>query len=348
MLHKQLDFHNVAELIRVRDLPGLRLLRAPEAVDRALDGKAARMHAPAGAEIRFVSSGSEVELTLSCPTTACEMIPFWGGFQGLQRYIIGNNPITIRLEYPERVRQLKDRTAGGSGFSPEVWRLTLRGVDKHGVVHFHDLRGNGLRPPAPDQLPGRTCLAYGTSIAEGFSASAAHLSYVAQTARLLGMDCINLGCAGSCYCEPEMADYIAGRDDWHVATLELAANMIGAGFSADEFRRRAATMIDSIAGASPQRPVVCIVFFPYFADLCEGVEGPHQAGAAEAYRAVYRDLVATTPHPNVHLIEGADLLTDIDGYAVDLAHPGDAGMMQIATNLAPRLAGIMARRAAAS
>jgi hypothetical protein len=336
-----ISFHGIAELREVDGLPGLRLQRAPESVQRALDPKSTRMYAPAGAEVRFVSSGPEVEITLSCPTTACELIPFWGGFQGLDRYVIGNEPVTVRIEYPERLRQLRDRSAGASGFSPDVWRLTIRGVDKHGICHFHDIQGDGLHPPSPEELPPRTYLAYGTSIAEGHSPSAAHISYVAQTARRLGMDHINLGCAGSCYCEPEMADYIAERDDWDIATLEQASNMIGAGFTVEEFRVRAAYMIDRIAGANPRRPVACIVWYPYFADACVGIDGPHQVEIAEAYRAAYRDLVAQSPHPNVQLIEGADLLTAVDGYTIDLSHPGDAGMTEIADRLAPRLAVIM-------
>lgn len=341
--HQSVAFHGVAELRAVEGLPGLLLQRAPEAVRLALDEKAAtRMLSPAGAEVRFLSDGFEVEITLSAPTTPCELIPFWGGFQGPVRHLIGKDPTTISLLYPERLRLLRDRAVGSSGFSPDVWRLTLRGADKHGMVHFHDIRGDGLRPPSAEQVPARTYLAYGTSITEGFSASAMHLSYIAQVARRLGMDFINLGCAGSGYCERAMSDYIAERDDWEVVTLELAINMIGAGFSADEFRDRAGYMIDRIAGSDPRRSVVCIVPFPYFADLCEGIDGPHQAEAAEAYRAVFRELAAQTPHANVHLIEGSELLTDFDGYTADLAHPGDAAMTQIANLLAPRMAQLLA------
>ena len=71
--------------------------RVPEPVRSALNEKAAvRMLSPAGAEIRFVSEGPEAEIILSCPTTACELIPFWGGYQGLERRVIGNEPVPIR------------------------------------------------------------------------------------------------------------------------------------------------------------------------------------------------------------------------------------------------------------
>jgi len=335
LLHSGVWFHGVAELRSVDRLPGLRLQRVPESVRQALNEKAAkRMQSPDGAEIRFVSDGWEIDVTLSCPATPCEVIPFWGGIQGHERHVISEKPTTLHLTYPERLRRMKDRGVGASGFSPDVWRLTLRGCDKHGVAHFHDIDGEGLRPPAADQVPARTYLAYGTSITEGFSASAMHLSFIAQTARRLGTNYINLGCAGSGYCEQAMADYIANRDDWHFATLEISINMVGAGFSVEAFRERAGYLIDRIGGSDPTRPVVCIVPIPYFGDLCAGIEGSHRAETAEAYRETLRALAAASPHPNIHLAEGSELFKDLEGYTADLAHPGDAGMTEIAETLA--------------
>jgi hypothetical protein len=70
--------------------------------------------------------------------------------------------------------------------------------------------------PLPSELPPKRLLAYGTSITEGTASTAAHLSYLAQAGRRLGMDVVNLGSSGSAYCEPEMAHYIASRKDWDV------------------------------------------------------------------------------------------------------------------------------------
>ena len=128
MNHAGVVFHGVAELCETDGAAGLRLQRVPESVRRALHEKSARqMLSPDGAEIRFVSDGLSVDITLSCPTGACELIPFWGGFQGLRRHAIGEEPTTVRFAYPERLRQLRGAEAGASGFSPAVWRLTLRG-----------------------------------------------------------------------------------------------------------------------------------------------------------------------------------------------------------------------------
>ena len=42
-----------------------------------------------------------------------------------------------------------------------------------------------------------------------------------------------------------MADYIAGRDDWDFATLEMGINMIG-DFDVEEFRSRVEYFIPKI------------------------------------------------------------------------------------------------------
>ncbi|MFM1550237.1 MAG: SGNH/GDSL hydrolase family protein [Lentisphaeria bacterium] len=348
MPHQNADFHGVAELVAVDGLPGLRLQRVPESVRVAMYEKGARrMLGPDGAEIRFVADGPRVSVTLSAPQADCEIIPFWGGFQHIRRLVFGKEPTTFELEYPERLRDLQPGRLLASPrpgwcddhpFQPNVWRLCLRGLDKHGIIHFHDLQAHGLRTPHPEEVPAQTLLAYGTSITDGFGATAMHLSFLAQAARRLGMDYVNLGCAGSAYCEPELAEWIGKRDDWDIATLCISINMIGAGFSVDAYRERATYMVKQIAASG--RPVVCINAPPYFADVCENLKGPHQPETAAAYRATLRDIVATCGLRNVSLIDGHDLMTSIDGFTIDLAHPSDFGHIQMGENLAAKLHGL--------
>jgi hypothetical protein len=328
----------VGELVNVPGSPGLRLQRVPEAVRAKMDEKSGRrMLAPDGAEIRFVSEGESVEIVLSAPTTDCELLAFWGGFQDVEKHQIGRDARTIKLTYPQRLARMRPAISGPSGFPPSVWRLTLRGVDKLGTVHFHEIRGRGLRPPTQQELPSKTYLAYGTSVTDGFGASAMHLTFIAQAARALAADYVNLGCAGSAFCEAALADYIAARRDWHFATICISINMVGAGYTAEQFRERAKFFVNTIAAADGNRPIFCITPLPYFADLCPEPEGPHNGSIAADYRQALRDVVSHSAHRNLHLIEGADLLTDVSGYTIDLAHPGDFGMMQIAQNLVRRM-----------
>ena len=53
--------------------------------------------------------------------------------------------------------------------------------------------------------------------------------------------------------------------------------------------------------------------------------------------------MAATGHPNAHLVEGPELLTDISGLSADLIHPADYGMLEMGQRLADRLSAVLAR-----
>ena len=332
------ELHNIAEARPVEGHAGLRLQRVPEAVRLALNEKAQqRMLSPACAEIRFVHAGAATaRLTLSSEEVT-DVVPFFGLFQSRERYTIGPEPQTIEVALPERVAQLDPAFCAGMPVSPSVARLLLAG----GPLYVHQISGEGLRPPAADELPRTRYLAYGTSITHGAAATGPHLTYAAQTARRLGADLINLGVGGSAYCEPELADYIAAREDWHVASLALSVNMIGAGFSLDAFYERVSYMVNTVSGANTGRPVVCITIYPHFREFGPQYENPEAVGTPEEYRQCLRDAVAACPHPNVHLVEGSEILRNAGGLTVDLIHPADNGMIQMGENLARKIAGLL-------
>ena len=330
MIFKDVEFHNIAEAHPVAGSDGVRLQRIPEPIRLQLEKAQNAMLSPANAEIRFVSEGPLTRVTLSSAGTA-KLVVFRGVFQEREVHLIGEIPQTIEVGSPERLGELDPIHWRDMPFAPHVKRLMLAGD----AVVFHGIQGDGVRPPHPNELPALRYLAYGTSITHGAAASAPHLTYVAQTARRLGVDLINLGVGGSAYCEPALSDYIAMRSDWHFATLALSVNMIGAGFTLDEFHRRVSYMINAVAGSNPHRPVACITIYPHSRDWGAGVQGPH--GTPDEYRQRLRDAVSACPHPNVHLIEGSEILTDMGGLTPDLVHPADNGMIQMGENLAARL-----------
>jgi len=332
MVFDDIEFHNVAELVDVGK--GKRLQRVPEEVRVCLNERAQqRMLSPAGSEIRFVSASDTVKITLSCPEGSAEVIPFWGPFQGKERLRIGAEPQVVTLTYPERLKKLSQEAVAELLYSPHVWRLTLRG---DGLV-YHGIEGDGLRVPKVDELPTLRYLSYGTSITHGASATAMHLTYVRQVAWRLGADLLNFGVGGSAFCEKELADYMAGREDWDIATLALSVNMVG-GFSVEEFTERVTYMINTVTGANTERPVVCITLYPHFRDFCVDEELKEKT---EIFRQVLRDVVGNCQYPNVHLIEGCDMLTDIGGLTVDLIHPGDLGMIEMGERIAEKLKGLV-------
>lgn len=336
MIFQNVELHNIDEVREVDGHGGVRMQRVPESVRVALNPKAQmQMLRPACAEVRMVSEGP-VRVTLSSEG-GTEVIVAHGAFLTGQRVSIGTEPQTIEIAPHERLTQLPAECGGGAMFSPRVFRILLRGAS----TYFHGAEGEGVRPPAAEELPKRRYLAYGTSITHGAAATGPHLTYVGQTARRLGADLINLGVGGACHAEPALADYMAARTDWDFASLALSVNMIGAGFTPDEFYERVSYMVNTVAGADTSRPVACITIYPHIRDFVPSAGGPNCKAAPDVFRQKLRDAVAACPHENAHLIEGPDILTDVTGLTPDLVHPNDHGMILMGENLAYRLEALL-------
>jgi len=342
MRHDGLELHNVAETRAVPDRDGVLLQRVPEDVRRDLnEGAQDRMCHPSGVEIRFVPEGT-VEVTLSTRpqrgVTHGTVEVFWGPFQGRrglddhETFEVGPEPTTIEVEFPDRLGDIADEHVADLPFDPGVCRLRLPGEHRGGHVFYHGADGD-YRAPDAAELPDRRYLAYGTSITEGEAPTAEHLNYVSQTATLLGADLLNLGSCGTAYADAAMAEHVAGRDDWDVATLALSVNMVGT-FSVAEFRERAEYMVNTVAAENPEKPVAAVTIYTNARDVCEGVD---EDGECAAFREALREVVAESPHDNLHLIEGREVLDTLVGLTPDLVHPGDDAMIRMGENLADEL-----------
>lgn len=336
MRYGEVELHNVATVTEMDD--GIRLERIPTAIRKSLNENAQEMYLqPAGSEIRFECADIDepVEVTLSSEGTST-VTPYYGSFLASpdERIEVGPEPTTMMLTVPDGMQHLNSDLLEDMAFSPSVQRVVCRGDP----VVLHDVSGE-VRPPRVESVPDRRYLAYGTSITQGLVATEDHLTYVSQTARRLGADLINLGTSGSAYCEAAIADHIASRDDWDLATLAISVNMLGSGFTGEVFRDRASYMIETIASSHPTKPIVCITLYPLFSELCPERDGNWPSDAS-TYRKILREVVAESPHMNIHLLEGPDLLIDITGLAPDLVHPTDHGMIEIGERLADALESI--------
>ena len=329
--YPSVSLHNVAETVPAEWADdGDRLCRVPASVGAELNDSARdRVRHATGGELRFVPTDddAEIEVTLSAEEET-QFHGFWGAFQPWKPTDLGPEPETFTFSVPERLAELTT-TEGLGRFDPRVCRILF---ERAPAVAVHDVSGD-CRPPEDDELPDRRYLAYGTSITEGATASAPHADYVTKVARELGVDALNFGCSGSAYCEGAMADYVAARDDWDVATLAMSVNMANADFSPAEFRERVEYFANTVAAAHPEKPVACLTLFPYFADVTESGDADH----ARAYREAVRSVVAESPHDNLFVVEGSELM-ELSGLASDLLHPGDDGMEAIGEGVAARLA----------
>ncbi|MHC4982068.1 MAG: SGNH/GDSL hydrolase family protein [Planctomycetota bacterium] len=340
MIYQDVELHGVEELRRAEGQGGLWLQRVPERLRSKVNpGAQQAFRSPACAEIRFVSDGP-ARVTLASENVT-KVSVFFGSFGLAEVLTIGPEACTLAPAPFEHLSKANPDNLKHMPFSPRVTRLMLGG----GAVRLISVEGKNVRPPRPQELPGLRLLTYGTSITHGACATAPHLCYAAQTARRLAADLINLGVGGSCQCEKELADYVAARKDWHAAVLALSVNMRG--FKLEEYTERINHIVDKVAGADTNRPVACVTLYPYFGDL--GPPWDHEPNVlpSKVMRQVLRDAVAAAGHPNLHLVEGPEILTDIGGLTSDLIHPADNGMIQIGENLAKRLAPLVENLGAA-
>ena len=312
MIFQNIDFHNVEQIVPYED--GWKLHRAPESVRAACSDKLQGTSAyGTGVELRFCLLGDAAEIRLrTVPIAEGQMaFVYYGSIQGgwqQSSYIITERETVIRIPRPGNMAQLQRITASaGLPFSPEVVRLVL----PYGNNIFLGASGE-ICPPKADMLPKKTLLSYGSSITHGSLALVAPYAYPFRLGQKLGMDSLNKGFAGTCLCEPAMAEWFVSRKDWHAATLELGVNMLG--MDEAEFERR----IDHFTGvmAADGRPVFATSIFATADD-----QPRHDR---------FRQIVRKYAEPRLHFVDGLDLLDRPEFISQDGVHPSLEGIAQVA------------------
>ncbi|AHF89936.1 lysophospholipase [Opitutaceae bacterium TAV5] len=326
-----IEFHNAFPEARAN---GWQLPRYPVTVRHALN-EHGRMVASdsCGMELRFVTPATNVFLTLSCEEADGEVAVFQGSF--LQRApfmqpahrLPKGVPTTLHLTPSERMAEATDDALNSGGFSPRVWRI----IPGRGSYLFHHIEtfGHPVRPPAANEKPSMSWLAYGSSITH-----AHHAGYIYHAARLLHWDVFGKGLAGACHIEPEAAAYFVSGKNIRIITAELGVNMRHC-FTLDDFRRRAGVFIRTLRAGHPDKPVVLITCFRNGSHHARGVNEIFER--MRGFDAALRELVANAGDPDLHIIEGADLLPDITLLSTDLLHPSPSGHAVMGHLLAQRL-----------
>ena len=285
-----------------------------------------------GTELRFTMPDGAVDLYLSTdlqPESATAHIWF-GSFQGGWNYSsknIGAGETCIHIEYPPKMPVLRRLAAERTmPFAPEVVRVILPYVP----IYFVRVEGR-TQLPQPSQQPGKTYLAYGSSITHGCLGLIQPDCYVFRTAQALGTDYLNLGFAGNALMEPEMAEYIISRKDWDFATVEMGINTVERPqqFPLDVLEER----IDrfTAALAKDPRPIFATSMFRYLD------EEPERA-------AKVRAIIKKYASERLLFTDGLQLLEDPCCISADCTHPSALGQEQIAAHWAPILRAELTRR----
>ncbi len=327
MKYGTIELHNVCGIIENDGKPGFGISRLPlEILPEINKGAASMALMGTGCEIRgMLPPGGQAKIVLQAMgsnTTPPVVTVYHGCFCG-QSVIANMEPTEIVIKAPDRIDMMsaisRDR---GYPFDPRLVRVRLPPIH---TLRILSIEGD-LAYPEPETTPSRKLLCYGSSITHGACAIAPEGTYAAQCARHLGCDLINLGFGGSAQMDRPIADHIAARGDWDMATFEMGINVRT--WPLEQFRTAVEYFVGTVVAAHPAKPVFCIDLFTYFDDF----EDPRTT--AVGFREAVREIAAATGSGNVHYIDGRGLLVDPAGLRTDMVHPSDAGMQEMGRNLA--------------
>lgn len=331
MIYKNIEIHNIGHIEEHEQ--GITWLRVPQSVYHTIESDMGRAMArnAIGVELRFVVNNGPVKITMRSLSDARFMTSlhtFYGGLQGgWDGHEMNAHIPTVPTEFvfhrPSNLATLQAMTKHAQlDWDPEVVRIIL----ERGDIQIVNIEGD-VMPPSKEQIPSRILLTYGSSITHGSNSLSISNAWTSLVAHHLGMDLRNLGMAGSCRMEPEMVDYIASmgeQNEWHMAILELGINVLE--WKEDLIRERVSNTLQQIAGRNPTKPIV--VISPFYSN--NDFQGLHDA---EKWRRLLPEIIAQHHYPNVHYINGLELLGDMSLISADEIHPSLYGMQQIADQL---------------
>jgi len=327
----QIEIHNAVTEFSER-FQGWELPRYPQAVRHALNARGRWIAAKtSGVEVRFVAGGPDVQVTLTNPGEAAKVTVRYGSFWHGELKLGAGETRAFLLSRPTGFATVQPDALHSAGWAPGVWRLQMEGDNL--VLLDVDPLGQTLRPPNADEKPALRWLAYGSSIT-----NADLLGYPHIAAMTLNVDVLNKGMSGSCHIEPEAVRWLAGLE-FDFATLELGVNMRGI-FEPDVFEARVRDLLTELRARKPNTPLVLITHFLNrdHHPLGEpGIGARHQL----AYDAILRRIHAESTDPNMHLVEGTDILDNFGMLAADMIHPTHEGHARMGQNLAARLKAIL-------
>jgi hypothetical protein len=171
MIYKNIEFHNVAELEQMEGFPGLRLQRFPRVLRDKLGsvqhfrGRFVSQKSP-GCEMRFVTEGKVVNVSLSALDADGEVLVYKGNFFYARYKLCAGVVTTFQLEEPTHFSEVETEALNGYSFSEKVWRIFFNN-GYSAVFNEIDSLGYTIRPPKTSELPKLRWLAYGSSITQG-------------------------------------------------------------------------------------------------------------------------------------------------------------------------------------
>lgn len=326
IIRDNLAFHNVAELVPAAS-GGLHLARFPSSVWPHAEAPTGSdiIRSSNGCEIRFITDRPHARLWLRPLVGDAELVHYYGNHLYCHQTLPAGQTTCINLARPSLNANCDPAIRALGGFAPDVYRVYSTGATL--AYHGFDPMGGNVRPPTAAELPRRRWLAYGSSITQS---SATSHSYVNGAAQMLQAQFYNLGMGGSCWIEPAIADYIAGRDDWDFASFELGINMLNPARNNVRYAEKVNYLLDTITARHPSKPLFVITIFDC-GTFHENDISDWQRDAREKDDIVR---AAAARHPQITLIEGTHIVPDLRGFRFDLLHPEPFAYARMALRLA--------------
>lgn len=332
MIYKNLEFHNVEDLIEEKD--GFKISRFPLKLrEKVNEGAKSRALMPAGCELRFNLLSEEAKFIFKNeregyePTEGiCEIYlgDFFYSFK-----VITDLPteINITKNIPQMKYLIELKEKYNLPFDPQLFRIIL---PYRTILKVMDIKGE-FAPPENPQIPQKRILFYGSSITHGATAIRPTGTYAFKTAQLLNFDLINLGVGGAAHFEKEVADYIYEREDWDYAFFEIGINMVG-GFSVEEFKERVEYFLEKIS--QKNKIIFCTDLYIYYSDFFpEYSLSPRTSEKTKKFREIVKNAVKKLKNEKVIYINSKRILKSIKGLTSDIIHPSPFGMEEMAYNI---------------
>ena len=345
MIYKNIEIHNVAELIEFED-GSVSWRRVPEDVYNQMEAANAEIvaHGSTGVELRFIIRGESATIRMSTlknnPKSFSTFHVYRGGIQGgyedheVHCHVTGEIQ-DFEIKKSTNIDKLKTMTERiGHDWDPEVVRV----IFDRGRYRIYDIIGDVV-PPSREQCPKKTLLSYGSSITHGSNSIDASHSWVSVLAHNLNVDARNLGMAGSCAMEPAMAEYIATEGEngnWDLATLELGINVLH--WDNEKAGARVENIIRQVAGRNQDKPVFVISPFYHCGDDFT------QSGNGDRWRKLIKEIVEKLAYKNVTYINGFDVLDHMRYMSADEVHPNIYGVQRIADVMTEKIRTVLENR----
>lgn len=326
MIYKNIEFHNVAEIVE-NDNGSISFRRVPKSVQDAMEMNKEICECATGVELRFVMKSDTVKIKLKKKDGKLSTVNVFRGailasWDELEKVVTpdGTEIVIKKHPHPETLMKMSEELK--TSWSPEVIRVMFN----HGYYEFVDIVGE-VEPPLKSQVPQKKLMVYGSSITHGSNSVIAYMSWVSILSKKLNVDNINLGMAGSCAMEPEMVNYIASEGEngkWDFAILELGINVLN--WDKKKIADRVKNTLEQNAGRNQYKKV--FVVSPFYCN-----DDFYGTGQANLWRAYIKDIADELNYSNVTVIDGLDMLGKMCYLSADEIHPSIDGMIMIADNM---------------